>query len=493
MKEKDLKLKKLFFAGLTALLLCLCGCVTRTEWEETAYSPAAGTAHVILLQGNSAVCAADGVAVSGGEIIISEPGEYELSGSLENGRILIRTEEKTGEVALILNGVHISCEDGPAIEEQEAGKLILLLPEGAENLVHSGGKEIPAPDPDAVGAAIQAEDALVIQGGGNLTVEGFLNNGLAGKKELSILGCNLRISASNCGVSIAKFIEIRDGSVQITAGNDGLRTHSDKVSGKGDINISGSTLTITADGDGIAAEGSLLIADSKLGVTANGDPELVSSKGIKAGGDTSVTETELTVRCQDNALHGKGSLTFSGGEVKLHSALGKGAHYTGGIRLCNDLTLDTKAAGNGIETDTDLLILDGDVRVTAGGDGLRAGDSGTGKGSFRMEGGLVRVSAANDALDAKISMSISGGRLFAAGNSYRLKRFLSDSGQASLCAELAEAAAGRIEVRTADGTVLDSLDLAYPAGTVYFSSPALNRGGDYELHGGAAVCPVTAG
>ena len=494
MKKIALKLKRLFFAGLTAaLLLCLCGCVTRTEQGETTLSSAAGTARLILLLGNNAESAAEGVSVSGGEIVISEPGEYELSGSLENGRILIRTGEKTGDVTLILNGVHISCENGPAIEEQEAGKLILLLPEGTENSVHSGGKEIPAPDPDAVGAAIQTEDALVLQGGGSLAVEGFLNNALAGKKELSVLGSTLRISASNCGVSIAKFVEIRNGIIQITAGNDGLRTHSEKVSGKGDINISGSMLTITAGGDGIAAEGSLMISDSKLGITATGDPELISSKGVKAGGDTSVTDTELTVRSQDNALHGKGSLKLSGGEMKLNSALGKGLHYSGDVLLHGELTMDTIAAGNGIETDTDLLILAGDIRVTAGGDGLRAGDSGTGEGVFRMEGGLVRVSAAYDALDAKISMGISGGSLFAAGNSYRMKRFLPDSGQATLCAELTEPAEDTIEVCRTDGSVLDTLDLAYPAGIVYFSSPALNQGEGYELHSGTGVCAVTAG
>ena len=78
-------------------------------------------------------------------------------------------------------------------------------------------------------------------------------------------------------------------------------------------------------------------------------------------------------------------------------------------------------------------------------------------GIFRMEGGTVYVSAANDALDAKIGMSVSGGSLFAAGSSYRLKSFSPDSAQASLCAELAEAAEGQITVCTSEGTVLDTL------------------------------------
>ncbi len=74
-----------------------------------------------------------------------------------------------------------------------------------------------------------------------------------------------------------------------------------------------------------------------------------------------------------------------------------------------------------------------------------------------------------------------------------MKRFLPDSGQATLCAELIEPAEDTIEVCRTDGSVLDTLDLAYPAGIVYFSSPALNQGEGYELNSGTGVCAVTAG
>ena len=167
------------------LLLCLGGCAARTGPEEPDASAGAGipeARRVILLQGGSADCEAEGVSISGSEIVIGEPGEYELRGTLDNGRILVHTGQNAGDVTLVLNGAHLRCEDGPAIEEQQAGKLILVLQEGTENSVHSGGEKAPAPDPDAVGAAILAEDALALEGTGSLKVEGFLNNGIAGKK-----------------------------------------------------------------------------------------------------------------------------------------------------------------------------------------------------------------------------------------------------------------------------------------------------------------------
>ena len=493
------------FTVLSALLVCLCGCVSQIDGGESVSAPAAETSEtvetaepaetktVIRLQGKSASWEGEGVSLSGSEILISEPGEYELSGSLKNGKILVCSTDSAGEITLILNGVSISCADGPAIEELEARRLTLVMPEGTKNTVHSGGKRALSPDPDATGAAIFAADALILEGGGSLTIEGFLNNGIAGKKELSILGGNLRIDASNCGISMAKYIEVRDGSVEITAGNDGLRTHSDKVSGKGDIDVSGTTLKITTGGDGIAAEGNLCVSGGKLDITAEGDPEIVSSKGVKAEGDTRITDAVLTVLSCDNALHGKGGLLLSGGEVKLRSTVRKGMHYAGAVELDGSGTLDIQSEGNGVETETDLMILNGSTRVTAGGDGLHAGDSGTGQGTIRIDGGAVYVSAANDALDAKIRMTVNGGTVFAAGNSYRTRRFSEDSAQAFLCAELENPAEEEITVRTQSGEVLDRLAPLYPARTVHFSSPELKQAGNYELCSGVSVTAATAG
>ena len=479
-----------------SLLFCLSGCITKTNRDDAERPSEAELTEEktqIYLRGKSATYEGNGDSISGGTIIIREPGEYELSGNLKNGKIQVLTGKNNGDVKLILNGVQVSCPDGPAIEELEGGKLIIVLQEGTENSVHSGGEKAPAPDPDAVGAAILAEDALTLQGTGSLKVEGFLNNGIAGKKELSIFGGALQIHASNCGVSVAKYVEILDGNIQITAGNDGLRTHSDKVAGKGDISISGGNLKLQTAGDGIAAEGTLTISGGRLDISTEGDPEIVSSKGVKAQKDAVITGGELTVTSRDNAVHSKGDLLVSGGSLKLRSDSGKGMMAGGSLRLEGDAELDVAAAGNGIETDTDLIVSGGNLRVTSGGDGLRAGDSGTGRGFFRMEGGMVYVSAANDALDAKIGMSVSGGCLFAAGSSYRLKSFSPDSTQASLCAELAEAAEGQITVCTPEGTVLDTLGLNAPARTVHYSSPALNRGENYELRSGSGTASAVAG
>ena len=109
-----------------------------------------------------------------------------------------------------------------------------------------------------------------------------------------------------------------------------------------------------------------------------------------------------------------------------------------------------------------------------------------------MEGGFVRVSAANDALDAKISLRIDGGNLFAAGNSYRIQRISEESRQKVMSIALEEAETGSIEVRTESGSVLGELFADVPATLLYFSSPELKEDEQYVLHleNGVGLGPV---
>lgn len=468
------------------LTLCLCGCAAsagRTEAPDGGSNLETETLQPreILLQGKSARCEAEGVSVSGGLITIRAPGTYELSGSLDEGKILISTDSGRGDVTLILNGAAIFCRDGAAIEEQRAGNLIIRLPEGTENTVHSGGDRVPEPDREAEGAAILAEDALVLEGSGALNVEGFLNNGIRCKKDLALLGGRLSVQAANCGISASRGMEIRDGVIRVSAGNDGLRTGSDKTNGTAAIAVDGGVVEIRAGGDGISADGTLLLSGGQLEISTYGDPELGSSKGVKVAKEASMSGGSLTVNSTGHAFSGDESMLFSGGSLALSSGLGKGLTFEGGIRIEGNANLNVKAAGNAIETETELWIVSGNVRVSAGGDGLRAGDSGTGEGVIRIAGGTIFVSAAKDALDAKISLDIDGGSLFAAGNSARLQRFSEDSGQSVLGFTMNEAQSGRMEVCTENGTVLGTLNPDVPVTTVYFSSPGINPAKQYRL------------
>lgn len=72
-----------------------------------------------------------------GVVTVSAGGTYVLSGSLQDGRLLIDSPDDE-PVRLVLNGADIFSEDGPAIYVKNAKKLVLILAEGTINSISDG-------------------------------------------------------------------------------------------------------------------------------------------------------------------------------------------------------------------------------------------------------------------------------------------------------------------------------------------------------------------
>ncbi len=489
---------KTVLAAMLSLLLSLtlAGCADSANPQEAGTAGiGAETAdtqarHEVLLQGDAVLLNGEKTALTDGALVIREAGEYELSGSFPEGKILIAVEGEDSEVLLVFNGVSVCCPDGPALEVLHADSLTVRLADGSVNTLHSGGVEVPEPEKDAAGAALLTEGSLTLEGDGSLKVEGFVNNGIACKKDLCLQAGRLEVTAANSGIRANRALELRSGTVSIEAGNDGLCTRSDKQ--QGDITIAGGILTVQAGGDGIASAGELLIKGGKLEITTDGDPEISSSKGIRADKEICIAGGEISVSSTDHALRCSEAVSISGGNLLLHSLQGKGLAAEGAVRIEGDPVIMAEAAGSGIETKTDLLISGGSIRVTAGGDGLRAGDSGTGEGTLSVNAGDIRVCASGDGLDAKIQMSITGGRLFALGNSYRVRPFSEESTQPFLCIKLEETAAGRFSIRDSQGREVNVMDTPVPVDTLHVSAPELVQGESYELLAGEAAVTLEA-
>ena len=199
---------------------------------------------------------------------ISAPGSYRLSGKLDMGQIRIDLGEDAysdpnAVVNLILDGVEIICNVGPAILFQNVyecdGKWSvdtaksdvdtgsaganLILAGDSQNTVHGSHVAKIFKDKDG-------EKKLVKQDG---AIYSYMSMNVYGPGSLDLY-------ADNEGMDTELHLTIWGGDINICSGNDGINTNEDGVSVTA---IHGGSLHITAglreEGDGIDSNGYLVI------------------------------------------------------------------------------------------------------------------------------------------------------------------------------------------------------------------------------------------
>lgn len=492
-------MKKILVCILTAALAlsCFSACSDPVIGASNDGSTGAGgSEEAITLNGDSAKYAGGGVSINGSTVTISAPGEYTVTGTLDNGRIIIDTGEEPGNVILTLDGVNITCLSDSAIYVAQARNVDIILAPGSHNTVTSGTQaDYDKADGTASGAAIYAEDDLDIKGEGSLQVYGYINNGITCKDDLDIMGGSIAVLAANNGVRGSESVCVTGGSLSVTAKNDGIKsTVADKAE-KGFVEISGGDIVITAEGDGISAETSLNISGGNIVISTTGDPAAASAKGIKANTGFEISGGSINVNSTDHALKSSAGMTISGGSFTLNSSDGKGISADGDITVSGgDFVLS--ALDDGIASVTALTVEGGSFIISAGNDGLKAGEKGTGfeakVGTVTINGGSLRISAYADPIDAKAKLLVNGGSVLAVGTSKTIKNFSGESSQSFIACSLNGSGNDTVAVKAADGGELASMVAGYGFNTVLFSAPELRAGGEYTVSSGSGSINVTA-
>ena len=118
----------------------------------------------IVLNGNSISVDGAGVTVEGSTVTITSAGTYSLSGSLEDGQIIVNTmDEET--VRLILNGVDLQSSTSAPIYVIEADEVVLILADNSVNSVSDGANyTLDDTLEDAPNAAVFCKADLSIAG-----------------------------------------------------------------------------------------------------------------------------------------------------------------------------------------------------------------------------------------------------------------------------------------------------------------------------------------
>ena len=273
------------------LLLCLnlglCACGGQVNGGGSELKQLCAKATTVALSDAGAEIKGPGARFENGVLTISTGGAYRLSGSLSDGQVVVDTGEEKQDVQLILDGVSLRCAHDAALHIRRAGDTdIYTMPDTESRLVSGTERELVA-DPNASGAALQAEDDIDLHGPGSLVVEGYLNNGIGCKNDIDIRGGDCTIIAVNNGLKGNEGVEISGGSLSIQCGNEGIKTSDAKKEGKGNIRIAGGSVIVAAGDQGLCAVKDIQISGGRLEVQAQAD-------GLKAGDKSAPGRVEIT-------------------------------------------------------------------------------------------------------------------------------------------------------------------------------------------------------
>ncbi len=425
---------------------------------DASYDEADAT--IITLNGTDIEVEGDGASVSDQVVTITEKGTYIVSGTLEDGQIVVDlTEDKN--VQLVLDNADITCSDNAAILVKSVKNLYLTLADGSENTVTDGSEYVLEDEEDNTNAAIFSKDDLIINGNGSLTVNANYNDGITSKDDLQIISGTITVNAKDDAIIGKDSISIKDGTLNLTAGGDAIKSSNTEDTTKGYVVIDGGTINISAGDDGVHSETVLVINNVDMNISQ-------SVEGLES----------LNIIIND-------------GTIKL-KASDDGVNIAGG----NDSTsTDQPMGGGGMDEAIDgaLVINGGTLDVDAGGDGL---DS---NGSILMTGGTVTASGPTDAgngvLDYNGTFEITGGVLLATGISGMNQAPSDSSSQISFAvtSDSTIAAGSEVTVKDADGNVLYTFTAEKESNYIVISAPDLEDGASYTIEADGQTMEATGG
>jgi hypothetical protein len=354
------------------------------DWDSAEEAP-------IVLNGSSISTDAKGVTVDGSVATITAAGIYKISGSLEDGQIIVNTQDQD-VVRLILSGVEIHSSTSAPIYIEQAKKVILVLADGTENTITDGSAYVFVdPTEDEPNAAVFSKADLTIYGSGSLTVNGNFNDGIASKDGLIIASGTVTVNAVDDGIRGRDYLVVKDGSLAVTAQGDALKSDNDEDAAKGFITVQGGALKLTSGADGIDAQTNVLIQDGKFEiVTGGGSAELVSedasAKGIKGSAAVEIDQGVFSINAADDAIHSNGSISIHDGTFKITSA-DDGMHADSTLEI-NGGDIRITDSYEGIESEV-ITINAGNILVVSSDDGINGagGNDGSGMGQGMDPGG----------------------------------------------------------------------------------------------------------
>lgn len=439
----------------------------RTTYDEAK-------AAVVTLSGTTASSTSNAVSVQGSTVTILDEGTYILTGTLTDGQILVNAPDDA-KTQLVLRGASIHSSSSAALYVKTADKVFVTL-EGENTL--TGGESFTAIDENNIDGAVYSKADLTFNGSGSLSVSAPAGHGIVGKDDVVFAGGSYEITCASHGVDANDSVRITGADVTVASGKDAIHAENADDVSLGFVYIENGTFLLSAEGDGISAGATMQIKGGSFDITCGGGSEngskqssdnwggfgggmmpggaggkgpgnkggpggmsfgnittdtaedSTSMKGIKSGGDMTVSGGSFTIDSADDAVHSNASLTVTGGNFTV--ATGDDGFHAEENLTITDGTIFITESYEGLEG-LHITVSGGKIDLKSSDDGINAaggtdqsggggrdqfggmggpggmGGMGSGSGSITISGGEIYIQASGDGLDANGTLTVSGG------------------------------------------------------------------------------------
>ncbi len=437
----------------------------RTEYEKNSV--------LIELKGDSASCSSNAVEIYGSVVTIKDEGTYIISGTLNDGKIVVNASD-TDKPQIVLDNVNITSSDSAPIYIIEGDKVFITLAEGSTNVLANGGT-FDESDEYGVDAAIFSKQDLTLNGEGTLTITSPAGHGITSKDDLVLTSGTYTINCASHGLDANDSVRITDAVVTIDAGKDSVHAENSDDASLGFVYILSGILDIEAEGDGVSAGAYMQIEGGSFDIVTGGGSanatqqtsdswggmgggrpggmmrpgqqqsssssttteDSTSIKALKAANSLLINDGVFTIDSADDAVHSNVDVIINGGTFEIASG-------DDGFRADETLTItagkiNITKSYEGLEG-LDIVVTGGDINIIASDDGINAaggtdssgfggmrgndrfggggmggGMMSAGNGSIEISGGTIYMNASGDGIDANGTLLISGGMVTVCG------------------------------------------------------------------------------
>lgn len=298
------------------------------------------------------------VDIQGGDVVVRSRVThteivYQLKGTTSSGSFKVYSDYR---LKLVLSGVSLSNEKGPAINIQSKKRIQVNTAPGTLNTLADGSNYVSSSEDQK--ATLFSEGQLILGGSGQLYVSSVSRHAICSDDFIQIDSGNIHVStAGKDAVHSNDNLVVNGGVITMNAQGDGFDSEL------GNVQINGGDITclvVASDAKAIKAERSILIQGGKINLKLTGS----QTKGLKA---------KQLIAMDAGTLH-----VESSGAVVL-SAIGKGFDpsyctaikcdssvvVTGGEMMFNQ----TGVGNKGISAGNNIVVSGGKIHIIQTGNG----------------------------------------------------------------------------------------------------------------------------